>query len=108
MKKLAIIGALLAAGTLLAAPAEARTVCLTPHLIDHTTVVSPRTILFHMKDGMIWRSDMRTPCLGLRFYGFSYVSRADEICGGSQAIQVIKTHEVCVLGPFERERIGRG
>jgi hypothetical protein len=106
MKNLMTLGAVLAMGAALATPAAAATVCLTPHLIDRTKVVDTRTIDFHMRDGKVWRSRLQTPCLGLKFYGFSYVSRADEICGGAQAIHVIKTHETCTLGPFEAQTVG--
>ena len=107
MKRIAILGALLAMGGALATPAEAGVTCLQPRMIDHTKVVDPRTIDFHMRDGKIWRSTLKTPCLGLRFFGFSYVVHADEICGGSQAIRVIKTHEVCMLGSFEPQSVGQ-
>ena|SRR5258707_2090870 len=106
MRRLAMLGAFLVIGAAALSPAGARPLCLTPRQIDHTTVVSPRTILFHMKDGKIWRSDLRTPCLGLKFYGFRYETAIDEICSGSQAIQVLRTHEVCVLGPFQPQTIG--
>jgi hypothetical protein len=59
-----------------------------------------------MKDGKVFRSNLRTPCLGLKFNGFVYVTPMDEICGGSQSIRVLRTDQVCVLGPFEPDRIG--
>ena len=107
MRKLATLAALLAVGAATIAPAFAEApICLQSNRIDRTTVVNPRTILFHMKDGKVWRSEMRTPCLGLKFNGFAYASHDDEICGGLQSIHVLRTEEVCMLGSFTPETVG--
>jgi len=83
-----------------AAPAR-NTVCLWTYQIDHTTVPDKSTILFHMRDGKIWKNTLPQPCSGLLFHGFAYVAHADQICSNMQSIQVIDTHEVCMLGAFE-------
>ena len=75
-------------------------VCLWTYQIDHTHVVNPRTVLFYMKDGHVWRNDLKTPCRGLEFNGFVFVSRSDEICGPEIGIRVIRTGEACSLGEF--------
>ena len=109
MKKLATLGALAVVGAALIAPvaaAEHAPTCLQSDRIDRTSVVNPQKILFRLKDGRVYSSHLRTPCLGLRFNGFVYVTPMDEICGGSQSIRVLQTNQVCVLGPFEPERIG--
>ena len=111
MRKFATLGALAVLGAVLIAPAVAAQsghvpVCLQSDRIDRTTVVNPQKILFRLKDGQVYSSTLRTPCLGLRFNGFVYVTPMDEICGGSQSIRVLQTNQVCVLGPFEPERIG--
>ncbi len=108
MKKLATLGALAVLGALIAplAAAEHAPICLQSSRIDRTSVVNPQKILFRLKDGTVYASHLRTPCLGLRFNGFVYVTPVDEICGGSQSIRVLQTDQVCVLGPFEPERIG--
>ncbi len=82
-------------------------VCLYPYMIDHTHVVDPRTILFYMRDGKVWRNTMKTGCRGLMFHGFVYVTHFDELCSNMQSIRVIKTGEVCVLGTFTPERVPR-
>ncbi len=107
MKKIAALAVLLAAGFATIAPATAGPmVCLKTELIDNTTVVNPKTVLFRMKDGKVWRSDLRAPCLGLKFNGFAYVTHFDEICGGVQSIRVLRSGEVCVLGPFSPDTVG--
>ncbi|MEJ1970421.1 MAG: hypothetical protein WDN03_17605 [Rhizomicrobium sp.] len=110
MKKIASLAAVLAVGTAaLAAPAiAAAPVCLKTEWIDRTTVVNPKTILFRMKDGKVWRSDLRTACNGLRFNGFVYVTHFDEICGGAQSIRVLNSGEVCLLGRFVPNAPGKG
>ncbi|HXC54612.1 MAG TPA: hypothetical protein VNU97_04910 [Rhizomicrobium sp.] len=107
MKKIATLAALLGIGLASVAPAMADApVCLQNRLIDRTTVVNPKTILFRMKDGKVWRSSLATPCLSLKFNGFIYVAHTDDICGGSQSIRVLNTNEVCLLGRFTPEIVG--
>jgi hypothetical protein len=102
--------ALLAASTAIAAAQEAGTevagrhVCLWTYNIDHTHVVNPRTVLFYMKNGNVYRNDLKGPCPGLEFHGFSYVTRSDEICGPEIGIRVIRTGEACSLGEFRPYR----
>ena len=108
MNKIAAFAVLIGVGAATIAPAMgAANVCLQTNLIDRTTVVNPKTILFRMKDGKVWRSDMRTACISLKFNGFVYVVHGDEICGGAQSIRVLNTDEVCVLGRFSPETIGQ-
>ena len=104
MGKFAILTALIALAT--AAPAAAATegsICLRIREIDQTKVVDAKTILFKMKDGKVWRNTLLSPCPGLLFNGFAYAVHFDEICGNQQAIHVLRTHEVCLLGPFTPE-----
>jgi hypothetical protein len=75
-------------------------VCLWTYQIDHTHVMNPRTVLFYMKDGHVWRNDLKAPCRGLEFHGFDFVSRSDTICGPEIGIRVIRTGEACSLGEF--------
>ena len=106
MKKIVILGALLFA---VSAPAIAQDVrpaptCLQSDRIDRTDVINPKQIDFRMKDGTVYRSDLNTPCTGLRFNGFVYVTPMDEVCGGSQSIRVLQTNQVCLLGKFSLEK----
>jgi hypothetical protein len=68
--------------------------------IDHTKVVDAQTILFYMRDGKIWKNMLHAPCRGLLYHGFSFVTHQDLVCANAQAIQVIQTGQVCVLGDF--------
>ncbi|HEX4292954.1 MAG TPA: hypothetical protein VHZ29_02365 [Rhizomicrobium sp.] len=110
MKKIAALAAVLTIGTSTIAPAVAQPapICLQTSRIDHTTVVDPRTILFRMKDGKVYRNNLRNACIGLKFNGFSYVLRGtDELCGDAQAIRVLQTNETCLLGKFVPETVGQ-
>jgi hypothetical protein len=109
MKKIAVLGALLAVAV--SAPAALAQDhsgpsprCLRSEYIDRTDVVSPKQINFRMKDGTVYRSDLKTPCSGLKFNGFVYVTPVDEVCGGFQSIRVLQTGQVCVLGKFNLEK----
>ncbi|HEX3675210.1 MAG TPA: hypothetical protein VHU87_13135 [Rhizomicrobium sp.] len=88
---------------LLAGPAFADTshTCLRSMDIDHTSVPDGRTLLFHMKDGHVWKNALMNDCPGLKFNGFIYdASPNGEICGNLQTIRVLHTGSVCMLGPF--------
>jgi hypothetical protein len=68
--------------------------------IDHTHVVDPQTVLFYMSDGKVWKNSLRSPCPGLMFHGFAFLTHQDEVCSNAQGIRVIETGEVCQLGAF--------
>lgn len=78
-----------------------RNVCLRSYRIDRTTYQrEDNSLLFHMKNGKIWKNHLRSPCNGLSFNGFSYVNHTGQICGNFQSIQVLQNGQVCLLGPF--------
>lgn len=68
--------------------------------IDHTHYGNARTLLFYMRDGKVWVNTLKTPCPGLAFHGFDFVTHQDEICSNAQAIRVIESGETCELGEF--------
>src|SRR5215467_4285032 len=100
------IGALLA--VLAAGTAEADSTagaagpaCLQASLVDSTGVIDDRTILFHMRNGTVWKNTLRESCPNLQFQrGFSQIVRGDEICANKQVISVLGTHNPCQLGDF--------
>jgi hypothetical protein len=101
----AIAGLMLATSVAAAAPAgyesgSANSKCLWAYMVDHTTYVKPNTLLFHMRDGRVYKNVLSTRCDGLAFHGFIYETRSDEICSNSQSIRVLESHEVCQLGRF--------
>jgi hypothetical protein len=82
-------------------PAQASPVCIESHLIDHTSVQDSKTVLFHMKDGKVWRNTLQNPCPSLNFHGFVMnMGPVDTVCSNQQSISVLKTHETCMLGEF--------
>ena len=82
-------------------PPVRNNVCLWTYMIDHTTTPDTSTILFHMKNGKIWKNRLRAPCSGLAFHGFAYVTRDGRICSNMESIIVLRSHQVCMLGAFE-------
>ena len=74
--------------------------CLWTYTIEGTTVVDPRTILFHTRDGRTYVNTLKAPCPGLKLHGFTYLTHSDEICSNAVPISVIATHESCALGVF--------
>ena len=97
--RLAVTLALTAASIV---PAVAAPVCLTTYLIDQTKVINSRTLDFRMKNGTVYRNNLRTQCIGLRFHGFVYVTHFDTICDNVQSIRVLESGDVCMLGAFTK------
>ena len=84
-----------------ALPAKPTQVCLQASMIDHTTVISDREILFTMKDHKVWKNTMRQSCPNLKFErGFSEVIRGGTICANMQSIRVLHDGNPCILGDF--------
>jgi len=85
-----------------ALPALASPVCIQSRMIDHTSVQDSKTVLFHMKDGKVWRNSLQNSCPSLNFHGFVMnMGPTDTVCSNQQSISVLKTHETCMLGAFE-------
>jgi hypothetical protein len=106
MKTFATLVSALAMVAALASPAGAALsppTCINARLIDNQTVVNTRTIQFHMKDQSTYQTTLKGNCMSLKFYGFVFVTPMDEICNG-QAIRVLKTDQVCVMGPMELQQ----
>ncbi|HEY1836174.1 MAG TPA: hypothetical protein VGG36_00830 [Rhizomicrobium sp.] len=100
-----------AAATLTAATAsqaqpQAQTVSKTPdciqtYNIDHTKAPNDKTILFYMRSGAVYQSNLRGVCPGLSINGFSYVSSpAPQLCPNVQTIRVLRTGSVCMMSAF--------
>jgi hypothetical protein len=68
--------------------------------LNHTHVLDPQHVLFYMRDGQVLLNTLKGPCPGLMFHGFNFVTPEDDVCANSTHIQVLETHETCVLGPF--------
>ena len=78
--------------------------CLEASLVDSTGVIDDRTILFHMRNGTVWKNTLRQSCANLKFRrGFSEVVRSGEICANKQIISVLGTKNTCQLGHFTLE-----
>lgn len=100
----AFAAGLVLAGAAFAARAESAPhpppVCLEVSRIDHTHVVDPRTILFYMRGGAIWKNTLPAACPDLIFNGFAFATSIDEICSNMQSFRVLYSGEVCMLGTF--------
>jgi len=90
---------LLASGSTLIVPASAAT-CLKYRFIDSTKVIDAKTIDFTMKDGRVYRNNLRVQCNSLKFTGFVSGSHFGEICD-FQSIRMLQSGEFCSLGRFQ-------
>jgi hypothetical protein len=83
-----------------AAAPRAASVCLSVRDIQRTETPDDRTILFHMRDGKVWRNTLKTACPMLKVSSFTEVLSNDQVCANQQFIRVTLTGDQCVLGDF--------
>jgi hypothetical protein len=89
-----------AAAPLRAAGGDSASVCLKTEDIQRTEIVSDRAILFHMRDGKIWRNDLRAACPMLKVSPYTEKLTSDLICSNQQFIHLMLTGNDCALGGF--------
>ncbi len=83
--------------------ASSRPVCLEASSVWSTGVIDEKTILFHMRNGTVWKNTLKQSCPNLKFRrGFSEVVTSGQICANRQIISVLGTHNPCQLGDFTR------
>jgi|SRR6185503_6611268 len=82
-----------------AAPSQSK-VCINSREIQRTETPDDRTIVFHMRDGKIWRNELRSTCPMLKTSPYSQVLHTDQICANQQVIRVAQSGYSCVLGDF--------
>lgn len=77
--------------------------CLSIARIYRTQIVDDGTILFHMRDGAVFKNELPQRCYGLRIQnGFGYATPLDRVCD-VDIIQVIGgSLSRCRLGTFEQ------
>lgn len=75
-------------------------VCLNVRDIARTEIPNDRTILFHMRDGKVWRNDLRTACPMLMTSPYTEKLTTDLICANQQFIHLTVTGDDCALGSF--------
>jgi hypothetical protein len=101
MKRLSafiLCGALAASFSL---PAIAAPVCLRDQDITNSHSPDGKVLIVTMRDGKVWVNKLGTPCHGLRFNGFSWVLHQPAlICDDTQALRVLDSGEICMLGKF--------
>jgi hypothetical protein len=83
-----------------AAAPDGADVCLNLRDIERTQVLNDRAILFHMRDGRIWRNDLRQACPMLSVSPFIEKLTTDLVCANQEFIHVTLTGDNCSLGSF--------
>jgi hypothetical protein len=82
-------------------PPQTAGVCLNGTDIEYTQTPNDQTVVFHMRDGKVWRNTLKTPCPNLKFeHAFSETIRGGQICANQQIIRVQQTGNFCALGDF--------
>ena len=104
MKKvLTTVMILFAVGASSLAPVLANT-CLRSSDIQNTVSPDGKVLMFHMKDGAVWRNMLQGSCPGLEFGGsFAWtLNGIDNICENQQTLRVLHSGEICTLGKFAK------
>ena len=84
-----------------AAPERPPNVCINIREIQRTEIPDDRTIIFHMRGGMVWQNKLKTVCPMLRVSPYTQIIHGtDTVCSNQQFIHVIQTGNDCVLGEF--------
>ena len=94
----------LSAATQVQAQAQGGNICLNVTEILRSQAVDNRTIIYHMKDGKVWRNTLAAPCPELVSFSagaYSQKMHTDYLCGYTQTITVA-SGMVCRLGEFTR------
>jgi hypothetical protein len=75
-------------------------VCLKLQDIQRSEVLDDRTIVYHMRDGKVWRNTLRRACPMLKNSPYTVVAGTDLICSNQQFIHLALTGDDCPLGEF--------
>jgi len=76
-------------------------VCLNIRDVERTETPDDRTIVFHMRDGKIWRNTLKQNCPMLRTSPYTQVLHSgDLVCANQQFIHINQTGNTCTLGDF--------
>jgi hypothetical protein len=78
-------------------------ICLSTRNIANTSPAPDGTaITFRMRDGSVWRNDLRGRCPDLKWDGFSWSTSdpMEQICENEQTLKLMHTGETCGLGKF--------
>ncbi len=78
--------------------------CLRSTDIRSSHVVDDQNIQFEMRNGQKWTNKLTDKCVGLYINdGFSYNGSPNgDICANLQAIKVLHSGNVCLLGSFHK------
>jgi hypothetical protein len=84
-----------------AATSAAGPICINGADIESTSVPDDNTIVYHLRNGQVWRNTLKATCPNLKFeHAFTEVIRASQICANAQMIRVHETGNMCALGEF--------
>jgi hypothetical protein len=102
VKALSILSFIVPVTALAEAPAPAgHNVCISGTDIESTSVPDDNTILYHLRNGQVWKNTLKATCPQLKFeHAFTEVIRADQVCANAQMIRVHETGSICALGDF--------
>jgi len=76
-------------------------VCISGTDIESTSVPDDNTIIYHLRNGQVWKNTLKATCPQLKFeHAFTEVIRADQVCANAQMIRVHETGSICALGDF--------
>jgi hypothetical protein len=88
------------------APALAATTCIdTRDIKDTQQADKGKALIFTMKNGTVYRNNLKGACPDLVFDGFVWVVRNpnNTVCDNMETIRVLKSGEICQIGTFDKQ-----
>ena len=98
--------AAVAALTASAAPALAAATCIdTRDIKESHEVDKGKALIFTMKNGTVYRNDLKGACPDLQFNGYVWVVRNpnNTVCDNMTTIRVIRSGDICQIGEFVKQ-----
>jgi len=72
--------------------------CLSFRDIQSSESPDGKSLLFTMRDGKVWRGELRGACADIRMNGFSWDTDGGQLCENLQTIRVLRSGGICRLG----------
>lgn len=89
-----------------AAPALAATTCIdTRNIRESHQVENGKALIFTMRNGTVYRNNLKGACPDLVFNGYVWVIRNPDntVCDNEETIKVLRSGEICQIGTFDKQ-----
>ena len=89
-------------------PAVAATTCIdTRNIKESHEVENGKALIFTMKDGTVYRNNLKGSCPDLVFNGYIWTIRNPDntVCDNMETLRVLQSEEICQIGTFDKQPV---